>query len=238
MIRTVRLIWCQDGNPASARLAVRDGWWYGFRSDGTHHADELGPTALLDCHWIDPDWKKHLRVAAEVSPWIAAVPDTMVLDEVQRTIDQGNEIAPHCDKVMVIPKCDGVIERLPREIGGKPVVLGYSIPTAYGGTTVPASDFSGWPVHLLGGNTRRQIECFRSMPGAISADGNLAWRLARRGIVVTEGGYAGKTIKQEDGRRWPHGNAHLEALYRSLGNIRPLWAKYATIDYCPRRGQP
>ena len=42
------------------------------------------------------------------------VPDTMEADELQRTIDQAEEIAPCCDHPLVVPKCSGVIENLPR----------------------------------------------------------------------------------------------------------------------------
>ena len=44
--RVVKVIWCQGGNPRSARLAIEAGWHYGFRSDDNHFADTLGPVAL------------------------------------------------------------------------------------------------------------------------------------------------------------------------------------------------
>lgn len=229
----MRLIWCQGGNPCSARLAVEAGWWYGFRSDGNDYAAELGPVALLDSHWIDPDWTRHLRTAARVRPWLATVPDTMAVEELPRTLAQAEEIAPHCERVLVVPKCPGVIDQLPREVGGKPVVLGYSVPTSYGGTELPLWDFTGWPVHLLGGNPRRQAE----MCGYLrveSIDGNLAWRMARKGIVVTTRGTGGQTLTQMDGRRWD-GDGHLEALRRSLVNLRAFWSRRA-IEWRAREG--
>lgn len=221
----MRLIWCQGGNRESSRLAVSAGWWYGFRSDDSHAAAELGPAALLDSHWEagKVDWPKHLRVADRVRPWLATIPDTMTLAEVPRTLRQAEQIAPYCDKLLIVPKLEGVIDELPREIAGKPVVLGYSVPTGYGGTPVSEFAFQGWPVHLLGGSARRQAElcCYLRV---ISADGNIAWRLARRGIICTNRGTGGETIKQADGKRWAGDNAHLEALRRSLINLRKFWS--------------
>jgi hypothetical protein len=127
-----------------------------------------------------------------------------------------------------VPKVAEVIERLPRVIGGKQVVLGYSVPTAYGATPLPLWEFRGWPVHCLGGNARRQAELCGYLD-VISADGNLAWRLARRGIVVTEAGVAGRTLRQADGQRWPGKDAYLEALRRSLVNLRTFWQRQGAV---------
>jgi hypothetical protein len=230
----MRLIWCQSGNPASARLAVAAGWWYGFRSDGNHYASELGPVAILDSHWEEDriDWPRHLDQAAQHRPWLATVPDVLALGELDRALLRGEEIAPHCDRVLVVPKAEGIIERLPRALGGKPVVLGYSVPTSYGGTELGLWSFQGWPVHLLGGNARTQADLCRYLR-VVSADGNLAWRLARRGIVVNERGVAGPTLRQMDGQSWPARGAHLEALRRSLANLRTFWGRHAEVEWRP-----
>ncbi len=219
----VRLIWCQGGNPASARIAVAAGFWYGFRSDSNHYADELGPVALLDSHWEEGrvDWSRHLDVCARLRPALATAPDTLSLDDLDRTLRQAGEIAAYANP-LIVPKCEGMIRRLPREINGRPVTLGYSVPTSYGGSELPLWDYTGWPVHLLGGSPRRQAEVCRYLD-VVSADGNVTWLLARRGIVTGENGAGGKTLRQADGQRWPHGNAPLEALRRSLANLRVFW---------------
>jgi hypothetical protein len=221
-VGAIRLIHCQSGNPRSARLAVEHGWWYGFRSDCNHYARELGPVALLDCRWEKPDWPKHLGRVAELCPWLAIVPDTMRLDELDRTLWQAEEIARYATP-LVVPKCFGLIECLPRTLCGRSVVLGYSLPTAYGGTELPLWEYRDWPVHILGGNPRRQAECAAYLPHVVSADGNLTWRLARRGIVVTSQGKHGSTIAKLDGQSWPGENMPLEAFRRSLCNLRRFW---------------
>lgn len=227
----IRLIWCQGGNPHSAKLAIAAGWWYGFRSDSNHYAEELGPVALIDSHWEDDrvDWQRHLAVCAEVRPWLATVPDTLSINQLDRTLTQAEQIAQHAIP-LVVPKCEGLIERLPREIGGKPIVLGYSVPTSYGGTDLPLWNFLGRPVHLLGGNPRRQMELCQYL-AVVSADGNLAWRLARRGIVVKTNGAAGMTLRELDGQCWPGENAPLEALRRSLENLRTFWCSRTKVHW-------
>ena len=229
------MIWCQGGNPRSARLAVESGWWYGFRSDSNHYAQELGPVALLDSHWEmgKVDWPRHLKTAAEVRPWLATVPDTMTEEQLPLTLAQAEELSPHCEQVLIVPKAPGLIERIPREIKGKRVVLGYSVPTSYGGTELPLWDFAGWPVHLLGGSAREQCELCGYL-NVVSADGNVAWFLARRGIVVTDGGVGGKTVRQMDGQRWAGEHGHLEALRRSFVNLRRFWERHRTIQWRPR----
>ncbi len=228
----MRLIHCQGGNPASARLAVAAGWWYGFRSDDNHHAQEIGPVALLDCEWTAPDWPRHLAAAAEHRPWLGAVPDVMMETDTDRAVRQAEEIAPYCCLgPLLIPKAEGVIDRLPHTVGGKSVVLGYSVPTGYGASPLGLWSYVGWHVHLLGGNARRQAELCGYLR-VVSADGNLAWRLARRGVVVKENGAAGRTLRQADGERFA-GHGPLEAFRRSLVNLREFWGRRAAVEWRP-----
>ncbi len=156
----------------------------------------------------------------------------MALEEIERALRRAEELAPYCDHPLIIPKAPGVIGRLPREIGGKALVLGYSVPTSYGGTELCVWDFAGWPVHLLGGNARRQVELCGYMD-VISVDGNLAWRLARRGVTVRENGAAGPTLKQADGQRWSGENGCLEALRRSLINLKSFWLRHTEVYWRP-----
>jgi hypothetical protein len=233
------MIWCQGGNPRSASLAVSSGWFYGFRSDDNHHADRLGPVCLLDIDWKKPNWDRHLALARRYRPWLAAVPDILNADDTDRAMEQAEEIASACGLgPLVIPKVPGVIPRLPREIDGKPLVLGYSVPTSYGGSELALWDYRGRPVHLLGGNPRRQLDCMNYLD-VVSADGNLAWRLARQGIIVTDRGVAGPTLRQADGHRWPVQDAHLEALRRSLINLKSFWNRLlpaGRIDWQTQEG--
>src|SRR5262249_7225798 len=186
--------------------------------------------------WETPDWPRHLARAAEVRPLLAAVPDVLSEHDTDRALRQAEALAAHAAAVLVIPKAPSVIGRLPRTVGnGTPLVLGYSVPTSYGGTELPLWDFRGWPVHLLGGNSRRQADLCGYLD-VVSADGNLPGRLARRGTIVGVNGAAGPTVRQADGRRFDGPGAHLEALRRSLANLRVFWDRQRRVFWRPLPG--
>lgn len=90
-------------------------------------------------------------------------------------------VAPYVERVVIIPKVFDGIHRLPREIGGAQVVLGYSVPTRFGATETPVWEFSGWPVHLLGGSPQAQLELAHYLD-VRSLDGNAARRAAQHGV--------------------------------------------------------
>lgn len=227
----MRLIWCQGGNREASALAVSHGWWYGFRSDDSNWAAALGPVEFIDCHWEEDrlDWGAHLRCLARCPARMATVPDVMDAADVPLCLSRAEEVAQFCTP-LIVPKAPGVAEMIPAVIGGREVILGYSVPTSYGGTEVPLWEFRGRKVHLLGGSAVKQYGLM-GYANVVSADGNVAWRLARKGIVVNERGSGGKTVKQQDGSRWAGEDAHLEALRRSLVNLRSFWSRRTTVDW-------
>jgi hypothetical protein len=152
------LIFCAGAGKRNMQIARSLGWLPGARSDETI-ADVHRPLSLLDVHWTRYDWQAYTAVAARERPALAVVPDTASLSDVPRTLAQAEELAAHVtEAVLIVPKAAGVVERLPRCIGGREVRLAYSVPTKYGGVgDVPLWEFGGWPVHLLGGSPAAQI---------------------------------------------------------------------------------
>jgi hypothetical protein len=63
-------------------------------------------------------------------------------------------------------------------IGGRPVRLAYSVGSNFGATSVPLWEFSGWPIHLLGGPPEKQMRIAHYLD-VKSADGNFIQRLAK-----------------------------------------------------------
>lgn len=89
---------------------------------------------------------------------------------------QGNQHVQ--ESVIIIPKVKGTISRIPPQINGKQVRLGYSTPTKYAGTKVSLSEFKGRSIHCLGGSPKAQ----RQVHAAVrcdSVDGNDLSRAAR-----------------------------------------------------------
>lgn len=214
-------------------IAVRAGWLTGIRSDDTA-SDAHRPLHLLDIHWKSYNWTRHVAMCKAEHPALAAVPDLEDPADLPATLAMAEELAPHCDSVVVIPKCD-VVGGLPREIGGVPVTLGFSVPTAYGGTKEPIDRFLGWPVHLLGGAPQRQVRLARYLK-ATSADGNMCQKLANKGLVMDERGNGARmsVYEPEDlGIGLPS-----RCLALSLRNLTTLWQSAGFAQDHTRGGTP
>lgn len=176
-----RLIFCADGNPRFARCAVECGWLYGAR---------LPATVYQSVHMADQDWKVpnragYMAALAKHRPAVATVLDWEREEQLGEVLSWAEEAAQFVgEAVYLVPKVPGLVGLLPRSIGGRRVVLAYSVPTSYGGSPVPLWELAGWPVHLLGGSPHRQMQVAAQLPRPcelVSVDGNVAGWHARRG---------------------------------------------------------
>lgn len=164
-----------------------------------------------------------MAALAKHCPHMASVLDLERDDQVSEVLSWAEEAAQYASVVMIIPKVFGIIDRLPRRIGGADVRLGYSVPTRFGGTELPVWEFAGWPVHLLGGQPQTQMQLAHYMD-VRSVDGNYAGLMARRfgefwtpdrWIDLTSAGYTERH------------DAMYEAFRRSCKNIAAAWDKVA-----------
>jgi hypothetical protein len=206
----LEIIYCADGNPRFAEIAIKAGFLYGA---------QLPNTAL-----------------SEYRPCIASVIDWEEPGQLGEVLQWAEEAARFVEVVMLIPKVIGGIERLPRAVGGKPVRLGYSVPTKFGGTPVPVWEFQGWPVHLLGGSPRSQFRLAHYL-NPVSVDGNYSQLMAvkynayftlRR--VPGARNHPWPTLKEASGgAAWGDGSATADAPYeafrRSCQNIMEMWSR-------------
>lgn len=172
------LIYCADGNRRFADIAMSHGYSYGSRLPATVYH----PPVFADQEFKKPNRAAYMAALAEHKPRIATVLDLERPEQYDEVIDWANEAAPYVETVVIIPKYDGAISQLPREVQGRPVRLGFSVPTSYGGTKVDTSEFSGWPVHLLGGHPAEQIRLASHM-AVVSADTNYHHKIAFKGEV-------------------------------------------------------
>lgn len=172
------------------------------------------------------EWLKTYR------PKIATVLDIERKSILDESISWAEEASEYCDSVVLIPKVRSVIKKLPKQVCGKQVILGYSIPTSYGGTKIPIEDFKGRSVHLLGGSPHRQMEYWKSMSNfcnVLSVDGNYAQLVALRFNKFWTNGnayYAENRwlprLDEADGMKWMQ-DAPYEAFRRSCKNIQNAW---------------
>jgi hypothetical protein len=181
----VRLIYCADGNPAFAAAAVEAGWLYGARLPATVYQ----PVYFADQDWKAPDRTAYMASLAVHRPAFATVLDWERDDQLCEVLGWAEEAAQHVtEAVVIVPKVVGGIPSIPRKIGDKRVILGYSVPTSYGGSPLPLWEFTGWPIHLLGGSPQAQMRLWSQMAltcEVVSVDGNMSAQQARRGRVWT-----------------------------------------------------
>ncbi len=184
---------------------------YGAQLPGTVYF----PPEFVDQDWKRPDRAAYVAAVAQHRPRIATVLDWEHDKQLPEVLGWAEDVAPFVERVIIIPKVTGGIPRLPRRIGGREVVLGYSVPTRYAGTSVPPWEFAGWPVHLLGGSPHRQIEMAHYL-SVVSADGNY--------INMK----AAQFCEWWNGRRWipllpKQDDAPYEAFRRSCVNVLASW---------------
>jgi len=138
--------------------------------------------------------------------------DVIDLTELDVILHEASLLARHSSEVVVVPKdprLNGKLDKLiPPEF-----VLGYSVPTRYGGTQIPPRAFNG-RVHLLGGRPDIQRNLANTM-NVISVDCN------RFTLDAAFGDY----FDGETFRRHPVGGYH-RCLRDSVVNINRLWETY------------
>jgi hypothetical protein len=171
-----QLIYCADRNRTFARAAVEAGWLYGARLP----APVYERVDFADQDWKDPDLARYLAAIRRHRPATATVLDWERDEQWPDVLAWAEAVAPFVGRIVVIPKVSGRVREVPEAIGGRPVVLGFSVPTSYGGTPCGVWEFGDRPVHLLGGSPHRQRELARYL-NVVSADGNMIAQQARKG---------------------------------------------------------
>jgi hypothetical protein len=227
----IELIFCADGNRRFAEIAQEHGFKYGARLP---HRGLHFPIYFADQDWKHPDRGLYMNALAEYRPRMASVLDWERPEQFDEVMSWAEEAAQWVEIVVVIPKVSGMIGRIPRAIGKATVRLGYSVPTRYGGTSVPIWEFGAWPVHLLGGSPQAQIRLANYLHVA-SADGNMHLLMANKFCAFfdpqkrTRHGYW-PTLSESDRQRWPGDDAHYEAFRRSCINIMAAWQLHSKIS--------
>lgn len=221
----IPIIYCANGNPRFAETAIEAGLRYGAQLPGSTYY----PLYFTDQDWKAPDRELYTTAVRKHHPHMATVLDWERDEQLAEVLGWAEEVAPYVEQVVIIPKVQGGVARLPHRIGGKEVVLGYSVPTKYGGTSLPLWEFGGWPVHLLGGSPQRQLHIAHYVR-VNSADGNYAQRMAVRSGQFWMAGTAKfakdrywPRIQEADDRKWEEEGLPYEAFRRSCINMLAAW---------------
>ena len=213
---TIDLVYCADGNQRLAQIAIDVGFFYGAQLPRTVYH----PVWFADQNWKKPNRARYMAALAQHRPHIATVLDWERQEQLPEVLAWAEDAARYVDVVLIIPKVFGGISQLPRSIGGKPVRLGYSVPTKFGGSELPVWEFAGWPVHLLGGSPHKQL-ALRQYLDVYSADGNYHNLKATKFCEFwQDGAWIPIMPKQPD--------APYEAFRRSCENIMAAWSRMET----------
>lgn len=218
------LIFCYGKNPSFAPIALAAGFRYGAQLPCVTYA----PVYFADNEYRQPDRTAYMAALAEHRPQVATVVDWMVDEQLPDVLAWAEEAAQYCERLIIIPKVSGGISRIPTRIGGRDVVLGYSVPTTHGGTDLMLWEFAGRSVHLLGGSPQQQMflysRYFRGICDVVSADGNMHCQQANscRFWDVEKGPKGHWRQLREIGIDLGRGN-NTEAFRRSCENIAAAW---------------
>lgn len=227
MAHEIELVYCAAGNRRFAEIAINSGFLYGSQMPRTVYF----PPWFCDQNWKKPHRQNYMNALAKHKPYMASVLDLEHEAQLNEVLGWAEDAAQYVEIVMIIPKVFGIIERIPRAIAGKSIRLGYSVPTRFGGTELPLWEFTGWPVHLLGGQPQIQIKLAHYMD-VRSVDGNYAQKMA----IEYGQFWSNRGIRGSANRYWPKlSDAGIQidkdvpyvAFERSCRNIINAWRNYA-----------
>jgi hypothetical protein len=141
------------------------------------------PLTFIDCDYKKYNHETHLKACESAKPKYATVRDIMTEAQCEAAgieyfdfdtvMKFAQDLKRFTERVIVIPKYDCLGDIPDR------YVLGYSIPTKYGGTPMPMSMFDGREVHLLGGSWKKQ-RGYITNPNCnvVSFDNNYEWKVS------------------------------------------------------------
>lgn len=193
-------------------IARRYGWLPGARYTNLRDVRSYRQLGFLDIEWRSYDFERHIRAAKIARPIMTVARDVEHKRYLPRILDQAHELAEYCEYVVIVPKDRRMADDLEVVIPPK-FLLGYSVPSRYGGTQLPPCAFRR-PTHLLGGRPDLQRRLAELIP-VVSFDCN------RFTLDASFGDYFdGETFR-------PHPVGGYEAcLVESIRNINALWKTY------------
>src|ERR1044071_2114798 len=196
----------------AARIAARYGWLPGARYTNLRDVRTFDRLGFLDICWNNYSFTHHLAAARSTRPLYTVAQDVVRRGDLTRILAEAAELSEYAEIVIIVPKDVRLGPELDVLIPSQ-FVLGYSVPSPYGGTRIATRHFRR-PVHLLGGRPDTQRSLADLMP-VISFDCN------RFTLDAAYGKYF-------DGRRFrlhPKGG-YDRCLRDSIKNITSLWENY------------
>lgn len=139
------------------KIAIKHGWQPSARYTNLRDVKEFENVNFIDIDFKNYDFDKHISALKKIRPHLTVAQDIFEIDDLDSTIQQAEKLEQYSDRVIIVPKAiefSGILEKtIPKRF-----LLGYSVPTKYGGTEINPNEFER-PVHLLGGrpDTQRNL---------------------------------------------------------------------------------
>lgn len=194
------------------RIAKRYGWLPGARYSNLRDIRGIDDVGLIDIDWEQYSFRQHLEAVKAVKPLMTVARDLTSVRDTERLLHQIAALREHVRYVIVVPKTrqfPTVSERFRRRYH----ILGYSVPTGYGSTSVPLAHFSKRKVHLLGGRPTAQFNLARQL-NVVSLDCNSITIDAAFGKYFD----GSKCVKAQR-------SSYLRCLEASLEGINSMWER-------------
>ncbi|TNF67267.1 MAG: hypothetical protein EP298_07400 [Gammaproteobacteria bacterium] len=192
-------------------IAAEFGWLAGAKYTNLRDIKHCSQVGFIDIDWENYCFQKHINAVMKTKPLYTVAKDIVDINELDQILYEAEELSNYAENVILVPKDQKLknkLELLPRKY-----VLGYSVPTKYGGTEISTKYFNR-PVHLLGGRPDVQRKLANEMP-VVSFDCNRFTLDAKFGDY-----FNGKKFIQH-----PIGG-YEKCLYDSIKNITKLWSQY------------
>jgi hypothetical protein len=194
-------------------IAKKHNWFIGARYTNLRDVATFDKVHFIDIDWKNYDFEKHYQAVKLLKPKYTVAKDWEKANELKSLLKQANTLARHSELVIIVPKVNNLKKKMLKLIP-EDFMLGYSVPTKYGGTDIETKYFGGRPVHLLGGRPEKQRELAKEL-NVRSIDCNRFTLDARYGDYFT-----GKTFKPH-----PEGG-YKRCLEDSIKNINEIWNCY------------
>jgi len=204
------------------KIANDHGWLIGARYTNLRDVSSFDCVHFIDIDWKNYDYKKHIEALKKCKPKYTVAKDWERAKDLKSVLKQAENLSDYSENVIIVPKVESMKELLFNLIPAK-FMLGYSVPTKYGGTTIEPKYFDGRPVHLLGGRPEKQRDLAKQL-NVRSIDCNRFTLDARYGDF-----FDGTNFK-------PHPiGGYKTCLEDSIKNINKIWIGYGCKKRIPNK---
>lgn len=204
---------CINHSRKSIDIAIKYGWLPGAKYTNLRDIRTYKSVGLLDIDWKNYCFKTHLSAVQKFRPHYTVARDIVDSKDLESILEEANELQKFSTKIIIVPKDTKLAPIINSKKIPENYIIGYSVPSKYGGTEIPPNEFKR-PVHLLGGRPDVQRRLGDLMP-VVSLDCN------RFTLDAEYGDY----FDGDKFRKHPIGGYAL-CIEDSIKNINELWKNY------------